>query len=299
MTTSSPCISANCKRIYLMRLQYRASLSGDVMKKFTRRIKLMFIDKLFRKTEHPSSGSVYEATEPLADISGYAETISFPDQAYLADEDENIFYIYSFPFIIGRNPVTDGNGLSLSDIPEVSAVHAVITEEKGRYYLSDLNSTNGTYMEKEGEKLFSAGTRLEKTELSDGCEFYIYRKKFIFHFDMRRSQTCVIQNRDSLQTASTVLLSECEEKSGDEFRNCDAYVICGTDGKNICLTGFPYRYGQWRIDRKNKKGTSTYFISSETQIFTEGEAVQPGSCAELFSGCQFTTDAGSFTFYIK
>lgn len=64
-----------------------------------------------------------------------------------------------FPFILGKmkNRVDE-----IIEAEGISRLHAMIKETDGKYYLSDLNSLNGTYLN--GEMLMTNST----AEISDG-----------------------------------------------------------------------------------------------------------------------------------
>lgn len=62
----------------------------------------------------------------------------------LKNQTESI-QIFSNPFRIGKSP--SNNLVIQSDI--ISGVHAEIIAQKGNYYIRDLNSTNGTYINRE------------------------------------------------------------------------------------------------------------------------------------------------------
>ena len=73
--------------------------------------------------------------------------------------EEKTFRIESTPYMIGK--MRSKADAFISD-PGVSRIHACIREEEGRYYLSDLNSTNGTSI---NEKSLGGN---ETAELNDG-----------------------------------------------------------------------------------------------------------------------------------
>ena len=73
----------------------------------------------------------------------------------------------SLPFTIGRNEAVD---LQI-DSGRVSREHAVIRKEAGRYWIEDLGSTNGTFVN---------GERVEEAPLHDGDILQIADVEFSF-----------------------------------------------------------------------------------------------------------------------
>ena len=76
-----------------------------------------------------------------------------------------------FPFLIGKQENLSDYVLSRNT---VSRLHVRIDQEEDRYYLTDLNSTNGTWVN--GRKLEAN----ERTELAAGDEVSIAELKFRF-----------------------------------------------------------------------------------------------------------------------
>lgn len=70
-------------------------------------------------------------------------------------EEERKFFVDENPFIIGK---LSGKANGILTDSRVSRVHAAIREDSGQYYISDLNSTNGTYVN--GKRLDSSETVL-------------------------------------------------------------------------------------------------------------------------------------------
>lgn len=77
---------------------------------------------------------------------------------------------------IGRNPKNDIH----IDNPAVSSSHAIIRKVMSTYYMEDLGSTNGTFV---NEK------KITKYELLDGDEVIIGKHSLEFHFAHGNSQT--------------------------------------------------------------------------------------------------------------
>ena len=217
-------------------------------------------------------------------------------EAYLRDQHENVICMPFFPFIIGRNPVQNGNGLSLSGTPEISGVNAAIIFENGKYYLEDMNSTNGTFIT-DGDK----EKRITREELYDGCMFSLYRSRFTFHMDSRAGQTCIIGTGEDYQNSSTVPLTCTDEQITSET-DYDSYIT-DKSGKTIFfIENYPFRSDTeppFVIDKINIQSGTLYCISSEETVYAEDECVTPGEKAELFSGCCFRAGKHEYRFHIK
>lgn len=220
-----------------------------------------------------------EAAVPFVSEPEDAET------AYLTDENDNVYIMERFPFMIGRK---QDNDLSLPDIAEISGIHAAVCFENGKYYISDQNSTNGTFMEKENCELFYGESRIEKEELHDGCRFYLYRTGFTFHMDRRSSQTLIITS----QNADTVMLDDCPEEE-----ECGVYLEAA-DGL-IPLSVFPFTSDGFVIERKTGIKRSFYCICSENELVIEDEKIPAHEEITLFSGCIFMTDGKKYKFIVK
>lgn len=80
---------------------------------------------------------------------------SVPIVLYLEREGEEPIRIQNERFIIGRGPTCD----LIIDSPRVSREHVVLTREGVRYFIEDLNSSNGTWLGAE---------RLTKREIESG-----------------------------------------------------------------------------------------------------------------------------------
>jgi hypothetical protein len=70
-------------------------------------------------------------------------------------------------FIIGRSSKCD---LVINSV-KVSREHAIITRERGEYFIEDLGSANGTWYR---------GERIEKIKINDGDEVFICDERFTF-----------------------------------------------------------------------------------------------------------------------
>lgn len=87
------------------------------------------------------------------------------------DERQSKISIGEFPFYIGRFQ-KDTNGLK--EMVSISRMHCKIEHSEGRYYVSDLHSTNGTYVNR--IKL----TEGSRKELKEGDELSIANIKYRF-----------------------------------------------------------------------------------------------------------------------
>ncbi|MCQ2464778.1 MAG: FHA domain-containing protein [Oscillospiraceae bacterium] len=216
------------------------------------------------------------------------------ENVYLTDDTDNVISIDRFPFVIGRKKISEGTDLSLSDIPQVSGIHAVITLEHGKYFLTDQGSTNGTFAEKENCRLFSRETRITRTELSDESTFWIYRSKFTFHTDSRSSQTCIIGRGDAYETASTLLLSEDEPQKSDE---CEAFLEAENMKKEI--SSFPFHRTDFTLEKIKAENRFLYRIDTDGILEIEGDIISDSNDAEIFSGCHFSVNSKKYIFTVK
>ena len=78
----------------------------------------------------------------------------------------------SVPFYLGSSP--DKCSYQIRNNPMVSRVHACILCEKGKYYLMDLKSSNGTAVE---DRPLKSGGRIK---LKDETRFSLADELFIF-----------------------------------------------------------------------------------------------------------------------
>lgn len=93
-------------------------------------------------------------------------------------ETDTVFPITSGA-IIGRfDPAVGPIDVDLASLPEgvyVSRKHAKLTEEDGTWKITDLGSSNGTFV------LRGDFERVEEAELEDGAEFALGNARFVFH----------------------------------------------------------------------------------------------------------------------
>lgn len=222
---------------------------------------------------------------------------SEPESAYLTDEKGRVYAINGFPFVIGRRKIQDGTSLSIADVPEISGIHAAITLKNGKYRLEDRQSTNGTFIKKEGCELFSDETRVTSEVIEDGSVFWLYRTEFTFHTDSRASQTCIVSKEDLYQTSKTLPVDSEENDISED--KCLAYLTEKSSGTSVQIFRFPFSYRDFTIKRTYSGNRFIYCIFSEKQIMIEGEQVTGSGETEIFSGCNFTADYEGYTFYIK
>ncbi len=86
---------------------------------------------------------------------------------YIVNEDGDTEKIDKDIYIIGRSSKCD---LVINSV-KVSREHAIITRERGEYYIEDLGSANGTWYK---------GEKIEKMKIKEGDEIFICDEKFKF-----------------------------------------------------------------------------------------------------------------------
>ncbi len=206
------------------------------------------------------------------------------DLPYLTDESGNTTELTQFPFSIGRNR---GNDLQLN-IPTISGRHAQITLESDTYYINDLNSGNGTFLNK-----FSDSGRIRRARLNDGDCIYIYQTQLIFH---------------SSDFSSTVLCNDKKEKCGELYcayttQKYTAYIVCQSTQKITSIFSFPFQYSELSgiiFENRYINGKKKYLIKNLScdNIKIEGILLDQGTDTELFSGCSFSVSDMSYSFFI-
>ncbi|MBQ9549896.1 MAG: FHA domain-containing protein [Lachnospiraceae bacterium] len=100
-----------------------------------------------------------DATVLLSDLSGGGRKSRIPFLSGRIGGEQREYRIEQTPYMIGK--MRNKADAVLPD-PKVSRIHACIREEGGRYFLSDLNSTNGTAV---NERILKGS---ETAELFDG-----------------------------------------------------------------------------------------------------------------------------------
>ena len=86
---------------------------------------------------------------------------------YILNEDGDTEKIDKDIYIIGRSSKCD---LVINSV-KVSREHAIVTRERGEYFIEDLGSANGTWYK---------GEKIEKMKTRDGDEIFICDEKFKF-----------------------------------------------------------------------------------------------------------------------
>jgi hypothetical protein len=86
---------------------------------------------------------------------------------YIVNEDGDTEKIDKDIYIIGRSSKCD---LVINSV-KVSREHAIITRERGEFFIEDLGSANGTWYK---------GERIEKMKIREGDEIFICDEKFKF-----------------------------------------------------------------------------------------------------------------------
>jgi hypothetical protein len=86
---------------------------------------------------------------------------------YIVNEDGDTEKIDKDIYIIGRSSKCD---LVINSV-KVSREHAIITRERGEFFIEDLGSANGTWYK---------GEKIEKMKIRDGDEIFICDEKFKF-----------------------------------------------------------------------------------------------------------------------
>lgn len=93
--------------------------------------------------------------------------------------ETDIAFPLSPPAIIGRfDPSVGPIDVDLAELPEgsyVSRKHAKITCDDGAWTVTDLGSSNGTFVLKDDFE------RVENAELTDGTEIALGNARFVFH----------------------------------------------------------------------------------------------------------------------
>ena len=82
-------------------------------------------------------------------------------------------YMDSYPFYFGKRK--DLNGYFIRDNVMISRIHAQIIKENNNYFLCDMGSTNGTYVNK--KRLMPN----ERYKLKNGTVFLLAKEEFVFY----------------------------------------------------------------------------------------------------------------------
>lgn len=94
--------------------------------------------------------------------------------------ETDVEFTFGSPCIIGRfDPAVGPIDVDLATLPEgayVSRKHAKLTFEEGVWKLTDLGSSNGSYILRNGDF-----ERVEEGEVQDGDEIALGNARFVFH----------------------------------------------------------------------------------------------------------------------
>jgi pSer/pThr/pTyr-binding forkhead associated (FHA) protein len=107
------------------------------------------------------------APKPAAPAPGAAPAKVEGKGLYIVNEAGDNEKIDKDIYIIGRSSKCD---LVINSV-KVSREHAIITRERGEFFIEDLGSANGTWYK---------GERIEKMKIKDGDEVFICDEKFKF-----------------------------------------------------------------------------------------------------------------------
>jgi pSer/pThr/pTyr-binding forkhead associated (FHA) protein len=97
-----------------------------------------------------------------------------------AGAETDIVFAFTAPALIGRFDVSVGPiDIDMTGLDEgvyVSRKHAKITEVDGVYSITDLGSSNGTFVAKDGDF-----QRVEEAVIESGTEIALGNARFVFH----------------------------------------------------------------------------------------------------------------------
>lgn len=129
--------------------------------------------------DHPHAGVAAEGfSTPLDDFPGH-EACCGEITVKRGGAPTDIKFSISPPAVIGRfDPAVGPVDVDLASLPEgsyVSRKHAKITCDAGVWTLSDMGSSNGTFI------LRSDFERVDEAELKDGDEFALGNARFLFN----------------------------------------------------------------------------------------------------------------------
>ncbi|WP_193774511.1 FHA domain-containing protein [Vallitalea guaymasensis] len=122
-------------------------------------------------------GSTDYSTEDTILLEDYKQKLNIEAEPYLLSKDGDIVnkvIISSNPFIIGK---LDSQVDHIIENSSVSRIHCKIIEEDGQYYIIDLNSKNGTYLDE--ERLVSN----KRYQLHDGTHVAISNCEYTFEIN--------------------------------------------------------------------------------------------------------------------
>ena len=124
--------------------------------------------------DHPHSGVVEEGWSAPSGDCHLARLVVKRSGA-----ETDVEFPVNSPCVIGRfDPAVGPIDIDLGSLPEgsyVSRKHAKITCEDGVWKISDMGSSNGTFL------LGSDFEKVEEAELHDGAEIALGNARFVFH----------------------------------------------------------------------------------------------------------------------
>ncbi len=252
----------------------------------------------------PETGTSAEETDPaplLKTQKSVTKSNCLPS-AFVTDSKGQKYYIDHIPFTFGRNDKSENIDVSLSDIPEISGFHASILFADGKYYIKDNRSTNGTYLvhESDKENSLSSQKQIDRAELSNGDTFYLYHTPFRFSMDDDSSHTCLIE-QNNYDDSKTMCIENTQTCS---ISNYLSYITNAEEKVEAYLSSFPYSddiFPGIVIERTFETGRIRYRISNQSadDLLVAGSRVDKGDSVTIFSGCSFSLNSISYTFYIK
>jgi len=141
-------------------------------------------DSQVAEPDHPHAGVAAEGySSPQADFAGHTGACG---EIILkrGGAPTDIKFPISSPAVMGRfDPAVGPIDVDLAPLPEgayVSRKHAKLSYDDGVWTLSDLGSSNGTFI------LRNDFERVDQTEIKDGEEFALGNARFVFHV----TETC-------------------------------------------------------------------------------------------------------------
>lgn len=200
------------------------------------------------------------------------------DSYYYIEDSHNIKYpINEFPFSMGRDPASD---LVVSS-PNVSSLHAIIEMINGAYYISDNDSTNGTYID---------GNAISCEQITDGSKFSLYDVEMTFHCGRNAYEENAKNKQPQTKTCAV----------SRKPQDYTAYIQDADVKKNYFITGYPFTSEE--IPGVEIIGTdkapSLRNAGSDT-LAVETEKLERGMVFPLYSGCSFSADGKKYIFYMK
>ena len=214
------------------------------------------------------------------------------DEVYLTDIFGQRYDIKNFPFTIGRSKSRD----LVVDQPTVSGDHAVITEKNGHYSIKDI-STNGTYVNDEENKI-------SDTEIYDGDKIYFDRYCYIFSVVGAASADGTSRTVMVSRRKSTEKPAETDAPAAENNGKAAAYLEKTSDGSVIRIMDFPFSSPDVEgavIFLQNSGDIPDIFVKnvSCSALAFEGNVIEQGATAEIFSGCSLEINGEKYMFKVE